>query len=97
MSAHLSKIMTGQVMLKIKQEIGQLLLAVPGIGKEITRYAHKIDEAIKGVFIPGRLFEDLGFRYVGPIDGHDVEALIDSFATVKNLKGPTLMHVITRK
>ena len=97
MSAHLSKIMTGQVMLKIKQEIGQLLLAVPGIGKEISRYAHKIDEAIKGVFIPGRLFEDLGFRYVGPIDGHDVEALIDSFTTVKNLKGPTLMHVITRK
>jgi len=97
MSAHLSKIMTGQVMLKIKQEIDQLLLAVPGIGKEISRYAHKIDEAIKGVFIPGRLFEDLGFRYVGPIDGHDVEALIDSFTTVKNLKGPTLMHVITRK
>ena len=75
MSAHLSKIMTGQVMLKIKQEIDQLLLAVPGIGKEISRYAHKIDEAIKGVFIPGRLFEDLGFRYVGPVDGHDVEAL----------------------
>ena len=65
MSAHLSKIMTGQVMLKIKQEIAQLLLAIPGIGKEISRYAHKIDEAIKGVFIPGRLFEDLGFRYVG--------------------------------
>ncbi|MBC8282967.1 MAG: 1-deoxy-D-xylulose-5-phosphate synthase [Nitrospinae bacterium] len=97
MSAHLSKIMTGQVMLKIKQEIDQFLLAVPGIGKEISRYAHKIDEAIKGVFIPGRLFEDLGFRYVGPVDGHDVEALIDTFSTVKDLKGPTLMHVITRK
>ena len=97
MSAHLSKIMTGQVMRKIKQEIDQLLLAVPGIGKEISRYAHKIDEAIKGVFIPGRLFEDLGFRYVGPIDGHDVKTLIETFATVKDLKGPTLMHVITRK
>ncbi|MBC8287623.1 MAG: 1-deoxy-D-xylulose-5-phosphate synthase, partial [Nitrospinae bacterium] len=97
MSAHLSKIMTGQVMLKIKQEIGQFLLAVPGIGKEITRYAHKIDEAIKGVFIPGRLFEDLGFRYVGPIDGHDIKALTESFNAVKELKGPTLMHVITRK
>ncbi|MBT5027939.1 MAG: 1-deoxy-D-xylulose-5-phosphate synthase [Nitrospina sp.] len=97
MSAHLSKIMTGQVMLKFKQEVGQLLMSVPGIGKEITRYAHKIDEAIKGVFIPGRLFEDLGFRYVGPIDGHDVEALIEAFTTVKDLKGPTLMHVITRK
>ncbi len=97
MSAHLSKIMTGQVMLKIKQEIGQLLMSVPGIGKEITRYAHKIDEAIKGVFIPGRLFEDLGFRYVGPIDGHNVQELIDSFNSVKDLEGPTLMHVITRK
>jgi 1-deoxy-D-xylulose-5-phosphate synthase len=97
MSAHLSKIMTGQVMLKIKAEIDQLLLAVPGIGKEISRYAHKIDEAIKGVFIPGRLFEDLGFRYVGPVDGHDVKTLIETFATVKDLKGPTLMHVVTRK
>lgn len=97
MSAHLSKIMTGQVMLKIKQEVGQLLLSVPGIGKEINRYAHKIDEAIKGVFIPGRLFEDLGFRYVGPIDGHDVKALTESFNAVKDLTGPTLMHVITRK
>ncbi len=97
MSAHLSKIMTGQVMLKIKQEIGQLLLSVPGIGKEIARYAHKLDEAIKGVFIPGRLFEDLGFRYVGPIDGHDIEALIESFNVVKDSTGPTLMHVITRK
>jgi 1-deoxy-D-xylulose-5-phosphate synthase len=97
MSAHLSKIMTGQVMLKMKQEIGQLLMAIPGIGKEITRYAHKIDDAVKGVFIPGRLFEDLGFRYVGPIDGHDIDALIESFSTVKDLKGPTLMHVITRK
>ena len=93
MSAHLSKIMTGQVMLKIKQEIGQLLLAVPGIGKEITRYAHKIDEAIKGVFIPGRLFEDLGFRYVGPIDGHDVEALIETFTTVKDLKAVSYTHL----
>ena len=97
MSAHLSKIMTGQVMLKIKQEVDQLLLAVPGIGKDISKYAKKIDEAIKGVFIPGRLFEDLGFRYVGPVDGHDVEALIDTFSTVKDLKGPTLMHVVTRK
>lgn len=97
MSAHLSKIMTGQVMLKIKSEVDQMLLAVPGIGKEISRYAHKIDEAIKGVFIPGRLFEDLGFRYVGPVDGHDVKTLIETFSAVKDLKGPTLMHVVTRK
>ena len=97
MSAHLSKILTGQVMTKIKSEIDELLLAIPGIGKDISRYAHKIDEAIKGVFIPGRLFEDLGFRYVGPIDGHDVHGMIDLFENIKDLKGPTLLHVVTRK
>jgi 1-deoxy-D-xylulose-5-phosphate synthase len=97
MSAHLSKIMTGQVMTKIKQDIDQFLLAIPGIGKEISRYAHRVDDAIKGVFIPGRLFEDLGFRYIGPVDGHDTETLIDTFESIKELKGPTLVHVITRK
>ncbi len=97
MSAHLSKILTGQVMLKIKAEIDELLLAIPGIGKDISRYAHKLDEAVKGVFIPGRLFEDLGFRYIGPVDGHDVDSLIGTFETIKDLKGPTLLHVVTRK
>lgn len=97
MSAHLSKILTGQVMTKIKSEIDELLLAIPGIGKDISHYAHKLDEAVKGVFIPGRLFEDLGFRYVGPVDGHDLESLINTFETIKDLKGPTLLHVVTRK
>lgn len=97
MSAHLSQIMTGQVMTKIKREIDQFLLAIPGIGRDISRYAHKIDEAIKGVFIPGRLFEDLGMRYIGPVDGHNVEDMIDALESVKDLKGPTLVHTITRK
>ncbi len=97
MSVHLSKILTGQVMIKIKKEIDDLLLSIPGIGKEISRYAHRIDEAIKGVFIPGRLFEDLGFRYVGPVDGHDINALIETFNSIRDLKGPTLLHVVTRK
>lgn len=97
MSAHLSQIMTGQVMRKIKGEIDQILLSIPGIGEKISRYAHKIDDAIKGVFIPGRLFEDLGFRYVGPLDGHDTDVLIDALEALKGSKGPTLVHVITRK
>jgi len=97
MSAHLSQIMTGQVMTKIKREVDELLLAIPGIGKDISHFAHKLDEAIKGVFIPGRLFEDLGFRYIGPIDGHDFDQLFHTFQSIKDLKGPTLVHVITKK
>ncbi len=97
MSAHLSQIMTGQVMTKIKRQVDEMLLSIPGIGKDISHYAHRLDEAIKGVFIPGRLFEDLGFRYIGPVEGHNVDALIETFDSIKDLKGPTLVHVITQK
>ena len=97
MSAHLSQIMTGQVMTKFKKEVDQMLLSIPGIGKEVSEYAHRIDDAVKGMFIPGRLFEDLGFRYIGPVDGHDTDLLIDTLNTASDLKGPTLIHVITRK
>ena len=97
MSAHLSQIMTGQVMRKIKGQIDDMLQSIPGVGKNISNFAHKIDDAIKGAFIPGRLFEDLGFRYVGPLDGHDTDALIENLEGLKGQKGPTLVHVITRK
>ena len=97
MSKHLSQIMTGQVMTKIKKEIDQILLSIPGIGKEVSNYAHRLDDLVTGMFIPGRLFEDLGFRYMGPLDGHDTNLLIDNLETASELKGPTLIHVITRK
>jgi len=97
MSKHLSQIMTGQVMTKFKKEVDQMLLSIPGIGKEVSDYAHRLDDAVKGMFIPGRLFEDLGFRYMGPLDGHDTDLLIDNLKTASELKGPTLIHVITRK
>ena len=97
MSAHLSQILTGQVMTKFKQEVDKMLLAIPGIGKDVSQYARRLDEAVKGMFIPGRLFEDLGFRYIGPVDGHDTDLMIDTLDTVSGLKGPTLIHVVTRK
>ena len=97
MSKHLSQIMTGQVMTKFKKEVDQMLLSIPGIGKEVSDYAHRLDDAVKGMFIPGRLFEDLGFRYMGPLDGHNTDLLIDNLKTASELKGPTLIHVITRK
>ena len=97
MSKHLSQIITGQVMTKIKKEVDQILLSIPGIGKEVSDYAHRLDDLVTGMFIPGRLFEDLGFRYMGPLDGHDTNLLIDNLETASELKGPTLIHVITRK
>ena len=97
LSAHLSQIMTGQVMTKFKKEVDQILLSIPGIGKEVSDYAHRLDDILTGMFIPGRLFEDLGFRYMGPVDGHNTELLIDTLEAAGELKGPTLIHVITRK
>jgi 1-deoxy-D-xylulose-5-phosphate synthase len=97
MSRHLSQIMTGQVMTKFKKELDQMLLSIPGIGKDVSDYAHRLDDAVKGIFIPGRLFEDLGFRYMGPVDGHDAGLLIDNLTAASELNGPTLIHVITRK
>ena len=97
MSKHLSQIMTGQVMTKFKKELDQMLLSIPKIGKEVSDYAHRLDDVVTGMFVPGRLFEDLGFRYMGPVDGHDTNLLIDTLETAGELKGPTLIHVITRK
>jgi 1-deoxy-D-xylulose-5-phosphate synthase len=97
LSAHLSQIMTGQVMTKFKKEVDQILLSIPGIGKGVSDYAHRLDDILTGMFIPGRLFEDLGFRYMGPVDGHNTGLLIDTLEAAGELKGPTLIHVITRK
>ena len=57
----------------------------------------KWEESVKSFFTPGVLFEELGFRYFGPIDGHDLDTLIDTFTAVRDLRGPRLVHVITQK
>ena len=57
----------------------------------------KWEESVKSFFTPGVLFEELGFRYFGPIDGHDIKTLNDTFKAVRDMKGPRLVHVITQK
>ena len=97
LSSYLNKILTGQLYTKIKGEIDIILEHIPKIGKQMSWLAHRIEEAIKGILIPGRIFEDLGFEYVGPIDGHNIDHLVSAFKSVKELKGPILMHVVTKK
>ena len=63
----------------------------------MSRLARRAEEGLKGLIIPGSLFEELGFTYVGPVDGHDLGALIDTFKRVKTADGPILLHVITTK
>jgi 1-deoxy-D-xylulose-5-phosphate synthase len=93
LASHLNRIMTGEFMSNIREELKNRMKTMPTIYKT-ARY---LEEAVKGIFGPGMLFEELGFTYVGPVDGHNLEHLCETFKNVSRLKGPLLVHVITRK
>jgi len=96
LSSYLNRIMTGQWVTRLREDIKRLLQEIPG-GKPLFRFMKYTEETLKGIFTPGILFEELGFKYIGPLDGHNIDHLIDNLKNVKHLKGPVLLHVVTRK
>ena len=96
-SAYLNRTFTGEFYTRFREETSQLLDTIPQIGEPVKRMAIRAEELAKGFLLPGLLFEELGFRYVGPIDGHNFEHLLPTLDNVLKLKGPTLLHVITKK
>jgi 1-deoxy-D-xylulose-5-phosphate synthase len=96
-SAYLSRIITGQLYTKVKEEAKHLLKTIPRIGQPMIKAAHKVEESAKGFIGPGLLFEELGFQYIGPIDGNRFEHLFPTLENISRLKGPILVHVITKK
>jgi len=66
-------------------------------GQSVARIGHRIEESVKGLILPGIFFEDLGLRYLGPIDGHDLDVLVPALKKIRGLRGPILLHVITVK
>ncbi|MBE9504519.1 MAG: 1-deoxy-D-xylulose-5-phosphate synthase [Proteobacteria bacterium] len=96
LSSYLSKTMTGALYTRARKETEHLLKIVPG-GDSMLKFAKRVEESIKGLVVPGMLFEELGFKYVGPIDGHNMESLFQHFKNIKNVDGPILFHVITKK
>jgi 1-deoxy-D-xylulose-5-phosphate synthase len=97
LSAYLNRTYTGEFVTRVREETQQLLRAIPRFGDSLSKLAHRAEELAKGIILPGLLFEELGFRYVGPIDGHSFEHLLGTLKNVLRLKGPTLLHVITKK
>jgi 1-deoxy-D-xylulose-5-phosphate synthase len=97
LSSHLNKIMTGEFVSNVREEIKSRIKNLPGVGDKVYKVARHVEEAIKGLVTPGMLFEALGFTYVGPVDGHNLNHLIDNLRNIKRLKGPVLIHVITKK
>jgi len=97
LSKYLTKIISLPIYNKIKNELEKFLSHLPSLAKRLAQKAKKFEEAIKGLIVPGIFFEELGFRYFGPIDGHNLEILIPTLKNILKLKGPRLLHVITQK
>ncbi len=95
-SNYLIRTTTGESFRKAKQRFESVVRKV--FGNSVYRRLKRVEDLlVKGMFSPGMLFEELGFRYVGPIDGHDIKLLAAVFENVKRMKGPTLVHVVTVK
>ena len=98
LSSYLNRLMTGQFAYRFRKEMKNFLESLPPrIGKKLLRFAKHAEESLKGLLIPGLLFEELGLQYIGPIDGHRMDYLIETFQNIKKLRGPILVHVITQK
>jgi len=97
MSHYLSMIRTSNRYLSTKKDIEKLLNDMPIGGRTIKSFLKRAKDGIKKMVIPGMLFEELGLTYMGPIDGHNVEELLEAFKAAKNIDGPLIMHIITKK
>ncbi len=96
-SNYLNKIISLPVYNRFRESLENFLNSRGERGSRLLKLANKFEEGLKGLFIPGMLFEELGFRYFGPLDGHNLEALIRSLKNIINIKGPRILHVITKK
>jgi 1-deoxy-D-xylulose-5-phosphate synthase len=96
-SSYLNRTFTGEFYTKMREETGQLLRKIPHIGYDVEKLARRAEELAKGAILPGLLFEELGFRYAGPIDGHNFEHLLPTLENVLKMRGPVFLHVITKK
>jgi len=97
LSAYLNGIMTGGTVRRMRTEIKAFLKNTPVIGEQMLKFVRQVEESLKAFLLPGALFEDLGFTYVGPIDGHRLDYLIRTLENVKAIQGPVLLHVLTKK
>ncbi|AZS14743.1 1-deoxy-D-xylulose-5-phosphate synthase [Paenibacillus lutimineralis] len=94
---YLTKIRSDRNYLRAKDEVEQLLKKIPAIGGKLAKTVERLKDSLKYLVVSGVLFEELGFKYLGPVDGHDVEGLIEAFTQANNVKGPVLVHVLTTK
>lgn len=97
MSTYLNRLRTDPLYDKRKEYLEYLLKRIPGIGTQVAKLAAKAKDSVKYFLVPGMLFEELGFTYLGPIDGHDLALVEQVLDQAKKKKGPVLVHVVTCK
>jgi 1-deoxy-D-xylulose-5-phosphate synthase len=96
MSSYLHRVLTGSFYNKMKQET-KTRLKGSKMGESVLKIAEKAEGSFKGFILPGGIFEELGFNYLGPIDGHDIPLLITTFKSIMNSDEPVLLHIVTQK
>jgi 1-deoxy-D-xylulose-5-phosphate synthase len=97
MSAYLRKILMGDLYTRFKKETKLILDRFPKVGDPVLKMAKKAEDTFKNLVVPGMLFEELGFEYVGPVDGHNIYQLIETFKRFRDFPSPVLIHTITKK
>lgn len=97
LSEYLTRLRTMPVYSRVKQDVELLLRRIPAIGHSMASTVERVKDSIKYLLVPGALFEELGFTYVGPIDGHNIPLLLDVLGKARGMHGPVLVHVLTRK
>jgi 1-deoxy-D-xylulose-5-phosphate synthase len=90
---YLAKLMSGRFYAAMRRGSEKVLKGMP----PVLEFAKRAEEHVKGMVIPGTLFEEFGFNYIGPIDGHDLDALLDTLSNIRKLEGPQFLHVVTQK
>jgi 1-deoxy-D-xylulose-5-phosphate synthase len=97
MSRYLTRLRTDPTYSRAKAEVEHLLRRVPAIGDKLTKTFERIKDSMRHLVVAGYLFEEFGFKYLGPVNGHDLPELISVLEDTKRLKGPVLVHLITQK
>lgn len=97
LSRYLEGIRTMPTYFKVKEDVESLFNTIPSIGKKMFKTAERAKDSFKYFLVPGMFFEDLGFKYFGPIDGHNIEEVMNTLYRAKRVGGPVLIHAITKK
>ncbi len=97
LSSFMSRKMTSDTFIRFKKDTEYLLSHIPGIGRDLVGIAKRAEESLKSFMTPGMLFEGFGFDYFGPLDGHNMDELAETLHNVAQIKGPVLLHIVTKK